>query len=106
MDEFEREERQAKLLTYAIKNKITGIDVTLMRRVSEYSEMYQKFLVNKDVNQWMFKSKLYYVLNRKEKIAIKNYFKDLKKVDIDGNVNKELYYASSTMKNVIMRTRE
>lgn len=105
-EEFEKEEQQAKVLTHFVNNKNTGIDVTLMRRVSEYSEMYQDFLVNKDMNQWMFKSKLYYVLNRKEIKAIKSYFENLKNVSIDGEINKELYYASSTMKNVIMRTRE
>jgi len=118
-DDFKREEKQARALTDLIHKKNTSVDVTLMRRVAEYSEMYQKYLLSKDANQWMFKSKLSkdanqwmfksklnYVLNRKKMKFVTDYFEQLKDVNIEGPINKELYYASSTMKNVIMRTRE
>lgn len=105
-DDFEEQTRNAEILAMLMKEHDTGVDVTMLRRVCEYSQMYQEYLIDGNTNKLIFKSRLHYVLGRNEKKKIVSYFQKLSKVEKEDAVNVELYYASSMMNNVLMRTRK
>ena len=110
-EQFEQHLNDGRMLAELIAQKDTVIDTTLLRRICEYSQMYQGYLQNGKAESLRYKPMLYYVLNRKEpqmrdsneKSCVKQYLDSL---NVEGeNVNQDLYYASSTMLYALTKTR-
>lgn len=110
-EQFEQHLNNGRMLAELIAQKDTVIDTTLLRRICEYSQMYQGYLQNGKAESLRYKPMLYYVLNRKEpqmrdsneKSCVKQYLDSL---NVEGeNVNQDLYYASSTMLYALTKTR-
>lgn len=118
MDElFSWEDLKAQLkVGEMLMNASHAVNVSILRRVSTYSQMYKKFLVEKDVMSLMFEPMFYYDQKRNyQKLAIDNeeirkfkmYAEELYRnaANYKEGVKKDLYFAQAMVKYALNKTR-
>lgn len=107
-DEFKKQIKTGKMLSRAYAD----VGAVLIRRLGEYSRLYQDYQKNKDVDKLMFLPMFHYDMERNESTIRKNnvfevYCDTLYKLASDyKRVNKEVYFAEFSVKYALNLTKE
>lgn len=97
-----------------ILKEINKIDINILRRLSQYSDMYRKFIKENDVNQLMFVPLLERDIERNySNIKDTNFYKNVKEMLENAssdyknkNKNLKLYYMNKVIKYILLLTKE
>lgn len=89
-DDFEEQMKNGRIVSQLLRQKKMEIDNTFIRRIQEYSQMYQRFVVCNDKNQFIFKPRLHYVLNKKDhKFTAEKLKRKIKQKEKKGEIVKK-----------------
>nr|WP_305182783.1 type III-A CRISPR-associated protein Cas10/Csm1 [uncultured Schaedlerella sp.] len=107
-EEFKIQIKTGKMLSRAYAD----VGAASIRRLGDYSRMYQDYQKNKDVDNLMFLPMFHYDMERNERMIRKNkefkkYCDDLYKLASDyKRMNKEVYFAGFSAKYALNLTKE
>lgn len=98
----------------ALRKEVGAVNVSILRRIMEYSEMYRRFLIDHDVLGLMFEPLLHYDRTRnydklsKDRVCFfLRYAVGLSKNAADyRRVNRDLYFAKTVMTFILNQTKE
>lgn len=94
----------------ALRPAVNGVNISILRRIAQYSDMYRKFLCDHDVLGLMFEPLLHYDQARNYNDlppAFRAYATGLPKNAADyRNVNRDLYFARTVVACILNQTKE
>lgn len=94
----------------ALRPAVSSVNISILRRIAQYSDMYRKFLHDHDVLGLMFEPLLHYdqVRNYEDLPPFfLKYTRELQKNAADyRNVNRDLYFARTVVACILNQTKE